>query len=234
MDYLILFMFYILSLGGSIISLSDGLNSKFLKKFKKLIEKRVEQGDRFIIVVGGGFIARKYVQGLNILNKDIKTENKDYLGIYATYINAWFVRSIFEDLSYEKLITNPNIKIRTNKPLIFSGGYKPGNSSDLVAVLLAETYNVKNIINLSNIDYVYDNDPKKFPDAKKIEKINWKNFLELIGNDFKPGMNAPFDPIASKFCQKKGKKVIVLNGQNIKNLENYFLGQKFKGTEISN
>jgi len=232
-------MFYVLSLGGSIVSLPDGVNVNFLIKFKSLIENRVKQGDRFIIVVGGGSIARQYVSGFEMINRKVKNIKnhdiaKDWLGIKATYLNAWLVKSIFGNLAYECLVVNPNKKIKTNKSLIFSGGYLPGNSSDLVAVNLAETYGAKEIINLSNIDYVYDKDPRKFSNAKKIKQINWRDFLSLVGEDWKPGMNAPFDPIASKRCRDKNKKVIVLNGQDIKNLEKYFSGQKFKGTEIIN
>jgi uridylate kinase len=225
-------MLYVLSLGGSIVSLPEGLNINFLKKFKKLIETRIFLGDSFIIVVGGGSLARKYIQGATQLKKDIVDKEKDYLGIYSTFLNARLVKSIFGDLAQENLLSNPNIKIKLKKPLVFSGGYLPGNSSDFVAVSLAKTYNASIIVNLSNIDYVYDKDPNKFSKAKKIKKTNWKDFLEIIGDKWFPGMNAPFDPIASKLCQKHNKKVIVLNGQKIKNLENYFLNKKFQGTEI--
>lgn len=222
----------VLSLGGSIVSLQDGVNVDFLKKFKRLIENRVEKGDSFIIVVGGGSLARHYSSSADKLNKKIKSEDQDYLGIYATWLNAFLLKSIFSNLSYDKLITDPAKKIKTKKPLIFSGGYLPGNSSDFVAVLLAETYGIKNIVNLSNINYVYDKDPKKFKTAKKLKELNWADFLNIIGDVWRPGLNAPFDPIASLRCQKKKKSVVVLNGQNLANLNNYFSGRKFQGTTI--
>jgi uridylate kinase len=225
-------MWRVLSLGGSIVSLQNGVNVDFLKKFKRLIESRVEKGDRFIIVVGGGSLARQYASKAEEINKKIKIDDKDYLGIYATWLNAFLVKSIFPDLSHDELITNPKEKIKTKKPLIFSGGYMPGSSSDFVAVLLAETYKVDTIVNLSNVDYVYDRDPNRFNQAKKIKGINWSDFLELIGDDWRPGLNAPFDPIASLRCQKNKKSVVVLNGQNLSNLSDYFLGKNFIGTTI--
>jgi uridylate kinase len=225
-------MFYVLSLGGSIVSLPTGPDIMFLKKFKKLIEERVKRGDKFIIVVGGGSLAREYIRGADKIEKGIDSESKDYLGIYATYLNSLLVKTIFKDLAYEKIIFDPGLKIRSKKPIFFAGGYKPGNSSDFMAVLLAETYGVKEVINLSNIDYVYNKDPNKHLDAIKIKNIKWNDFLSLVGPDWKPGMNAPFDPIASKRCQKKRKKVVVLNGSNLKNLSKYFSGKGFKGTII--
>lgn len=225
-------MWKILSLGGSIVSLEKGINVVFLKKFKKLIEDRVKKGDKFIIVVGGGSIAREYIYKSQLINKKIKPEDQDYLGIHSTWLNAFLLKSIFFDLSYKELINNPNKKVKTNKPLIFSGGYLPGSSSDFVAVLLAEIYNIDSIINLTNVDYVYDKNPKKFKGAKKIKELNWKKFLSIIGNDCSPGLSAPFDPVSSLRCQKNKKKVIILNGQNLSNLNNYFSGKTFKGTII--
>ncbi len=225
-------MLYVLSLGGSIVSLESGINTPFLKKFKKLIEERAKQGDRFIIVVGGGFTARHYIKELKSVNSKVDLVDKDYLGIRATHLNAFLLKLIFSDLSYPQLISDPFIKINTKKALIFSGGYKPGNSSDLVAVYLAETYKAKRILNLSNIDYVYDSDPRKNSTAKKIKNLKWKEFLNIVGSDWKPGMNAPFDPIASKRCWQKKKEVVVLDGRDIKNLANYFLGKQFRGTTI--
>ncbi|MDD3711086.1 MAG: UMP kinase [Patescibacteria group bacterium] len=225
-------MFYVLSLGGSIVSLKDGVNISFLKKFKRLIEDRVEKGDKFIIVVGGGSVARQYVASAKKINSIIIERDQDFIGIKATQLNAYLLKSIFGDLAFEKLIINPKIKVKSNKPLVFSGGYLPGNSSDFVAVLLAEIYGIKKIINLSNIDYVYDKNPNKFPNAKKIKEMSWSKFLKIVGENWTPGMNAPFDPVAALRCQQKNKKVLVLNGQNLSNLDNYFSGQKFKGTLI--
>lgn len=225
-------MLYVLSLGGSLVSLPTGLNINFLKRFKRLIEARVLLGDSFIIVVGGGSLARNYIQGASQIKKNLSDIEKDYLGIYATKVNAFLVKSIFGDLAQKDLLTNPNVRLKLKNPLVFSGGYLPGNSSDFVAVSLAKTYQADVVINLSNIDYVYNKDPHKFSNAKKIKEIGWSDFLKIVGSKWAPGMNAPFDPIAAKFCQKNNKKVIVLNGQKIKNLENYFLNNKFQGTEI--
>lgn len=223
---------FVLSLGGSIVSLKEGLNVDFLKKFKKLIEHRISFGDRFVIVVGGGFLARNSVAESSKINSKSSDKNKDWIGIAATQLNAQIVKAVFSDYSYELLSGDPYKKIITKKSIIFSGGYIPGSSSDLVAVILAKTYKASEILNLSNIDYVYDKDPRFNKDAKKIEKISWGGFLDIVGHSWSPGLNSPFDPIASKMCKKEKKKVVVLNGKNLMNLKKYFSGEKFKGTQI--
>ena len=84
-----------------------------------------------------------------------------------------------------------------------------------------------------NADYVYDSDPKINPNAKKIEKISWANYRKLIPNEWNPGLNSPFDPIASKMAEETGVQVIIMNGKPIDNFEKCLNGESFLGTVIS-
>jgi uridylate kinase len=98
--------------------------------------------------------------------------------------------------------------------------------------MLAKTYGAKTVINLSNINYLFNKDPKKFKDAKKIPTINWQGLFKIIGNKWLPGANLPFDPMAGKLAEKNQIKVIIANGKNLKNLKNILENKKFIGTEI--
>ena len=89
------------------------------------------------------------------------------------------------------------------------------------------------MINLSNIDYVYDKDPRKHKDAKKIKEIVWSDFRKIVGDEWDPGMSVPFDPVASKLAQRAKLEVIIANGKKLKNLEKIFDGQAFVGTRVS-
>ena len=123
-------------------------------------------------------------------------------------------------------------KVITNKSIINAAGFKPGHSTDTDAVLLAKTYGAKEVINLSNIEYVYDKDPSKFKSAKKIEKINWNEFRKIVGNKWVAGANEPFDPVASREAEKLGLKVSILKGTDLKEVDNVLSGRKFRGTVI--
>ena len=163
----------------------------------------------------------------------LSSDQLDWLGIYSTWFNAQFVRLMFSEYAYEEVINSPLEKILTKKPIIISQGYKPGWSSDYTAVLLAKTYGSKTMINLTNVDYVYDKDPNKFANAKKIEKISWKDFRKnIVGYKWLPGKNSPFDPIASGLAEKSGLKVIIMNGNNLAEVRNVLEGGEFKGTII--
>lgn len=223
--------FYVLSLGGSLI-IPDEIDFKFIKKFRELILKRVSDGDKFIIVCGGGGLNAKYNKAAKQIRK-INNADLDWVGIHSTRLNANFIRIIFGDFACDEIIINPHHKHKTTKPIIIGAGYMPGWSSDYDAVYLAKTYNAKKVANLSNIDFAYDKDPKKYKSAVPIKEINWKNFRKIVGNKWEPRMSKPFDPIASREAEKLGLEVAILNGKKLKNFENYLNGKKFTGTVIS-
>ena len=221
---------YIISLGGSLI-VPNEVDYKFIRKFRELILKKVKAGNKFIIVCGGGRLNSKYNEAGKKVRK-LNNDELDWIGIYATRYNAQFVKILFGDLACKEININPHKKILTKKPILIGAAYKPGWSTDYDAVYLAKTYGVKSVANLSNIDYAYDKDPKKYKNAVPIKNISWKDFRKIVGNKWEPRMNKPFDPIASREAEKLGLEVVILNGKKLKNFENYLDGGKFVGTVI--
>ena len=214
----------IISLGGSIIA-PDGIDTEFLKNFTKIIKEYVEKGFHFVIITGGGKTCRDYNNSfVNPSSVDL-----DWMGIAATRLNAELVRICFGDLAYEKIILNPDSIPETTKLIMVGGGWHPGNSSDFAAVHMAKTIGAKIIINLSNIDYVYDKDPRVYKDAIPIKESSWEDFRKLLPSDWDPGLNLPFDPIAARLAEQLSFEVIVMNGRKIENLKDYLDVKDFVG-----
>lgn len=222
----------IISVGGSIINPSSGFDISFLKKFRKFILDLLQKNERLILVVGGGDSARRYQSAAKQVTKLNNTE-LDWVGIAATEMNAKFVRQIFGNYAHSEVIVDPRIKVKTSKKLIIAAGWKPGCSTDYDTVLLAKTYGAKQLLNLSNIEYVYDKDPNKYEGASKIEEIDWKTFRkEVVGNKWVAGKNAPFDPVASREAEKLGLTVFIVQGTNLLEVAKAVTGSKFVGTTI--
>jgi len=240
----------IISLGGSLVAPGGlpagkaGIDVGFLKNFKHSLKKYIganppssRQGGtadrrrRFFILVGGGKVARNYQKAL--LEFGAKPSERDWIGINVTILNAEVVRQLFGGYSYSKIIADPRKKIKTTKDIIVGGGYKPGWSTDYVSVLMAKTYGIKTIINLTNVDYVYNKNPNDFPDAKPLKNVDWKSFEHIVGDKWTPGLSMPFDPRASKLAGKLKLKVIIINGKNLERLEDFLNNKEFIGTIIS-
>lgn len=221
----------VISLGGSLV-VPDKIDSAFLKKFYSLIVERIHAGDRFIIIVGGGKTARRYQRAArdvtNLTDIDV-----DWLGIHSTRLNAHLLRTIFRRYAYLRLITKKqDINPRIRKPVIIGAGFKPGSSTDYRAVQLAHAYHAKTILNLSNIDWVYTKDPKKYKTAKKISNMSWKEFRKMFGTTWDPGSNVPFDPVASRWAQKWKLRVVITRGTDMKNVKRIIENKPARGTVI--
>ncbi len=218
----------VLSLGGSII-VPDELDTVFLSRFEELILSIRDR--RFIIICGGGRICRKYQVAAKEIT-EVSRNDLDWIGIMATRLNAEVVRSILGEETHGKVINDPSEEIDMGKRIVIGAGFEPGSSTDLRAVQLAQRFGSHRIINMSNIDYVYSADPKKDLNARRLTEISWGEFRQLVGSEWDPGLNMPFDPIASKEAEQSGMEVVII-GNDIDNLEKLLKGENFKGTIIS-
>lgn len=221
----------IISVGGSIIIPKIGFDIAFLKKFRTLIIRQVKKGQKFILVIGGGATCRAYQQAAKAV-AGLSNYQLDWLGIKTTVVNAEFVKSIFGSNAHATVITNPGKKIKTNQPIIIAAGWKPGCSTDKDAVLLAKTYGATEVINLSNVDYVYSADPKKNKNAKKLPRLTWSEFRKIVGNQWRPGANVPFDPMAAKEAEKLGLTVKFARGTDLRAVAAAITGKSVIGTVI--
>lgn len=239
----------VLSVGGSIIAPGE-VDADFLAEFGKMAVEWLlsDEGNRLILVAGGGAPARVYQTAYRKAASSFTQEQKkaagfatedelnnacDWLGIMATRLNAQILKTVFGPLCKSDVVTDP-----TAAPSDFEGkvlvaaGWKPGFSTDNDAVLLAEKYKADTVVNLSNIEKVYTDDPRKNPDAKPIDSISWADFRKIVGDEWVPGKNCPFDPIASRKAQELNLKVICAGGKNIQNIRSILEGKDYIGTTI--
>ncbi len=226
----------VISLGGSIVVPPSGIDIDFLRSFRNLIFSEISKGRKFVIVVGGGATARNYIDAAGRVDVGVPDADKDWIGIHATRLNAHLLRTIFRSVSHPRVNDNPHHYeefLHCAEPVIVASGWRPGFSTDFDAVVLGNNLGAKQIINLSNIDYVYDKDPRENPDARKITAMTWQEYRKLIGGGWSPGLHAPFDPIASQFAAEHRMSVLIMAGKNLENLRNYFEGKTWQGTEIA-
>ncbi|MFA5174268.1 MAG: UMP kinase [Candidatus Pacearchaeota archaeon] len=225
----------VLSLGGSMI-VPDKINNEFLNKFKKVLEKNKNKY-KFVVVCGGGSIARTYIHGLD--NENIK--NKEYfqslLGISVTRLNARFLTYFFgkdanQGIPHDMKEIESMLKFND---FVFCGAlrYAKKQTSDSTSAKLAHYFN-SDFINLTNVNGLYDKNPKKFKSAKFIPEINHKDFLKIANQiKFKPGQNFVLDQTAAKIIKKHNITTYIL-GPDIENLDKvlnnkYFIGSRIKG-----
>lgn len=223
----------VMSVGGSLI-VPDQIDTTFLTTLKRLVENEIALNNRrFIIIAGGGKTARRYQEAAGAV-AELNPEDLDWMGIHATRLNGHLLRTIFRDTAYRVMVINPDdvLDAPKNFKLIIAAGYRPGSSTDLRAIQIAERVGATKVINLSNIDYVYTADPKKDHAAQKIGSISWHDFREIIPADWDPGLSSPFDPVAARAAETSHIEVAIINGNKLGEIEKYLNGDSFVGTRI--
>jgi len=225
----------VISLGGSLI-IPDKINIDFLEKFKRILLKN-QKKYRFIVVCGGGKTARNYINGLPYMEDTKKKEFfQGLLGIATTRLNARFMTYFFgkdankgipHDMEEVKNLLRKNL-------VVFCGAlrYAKKETSDSAAVKLARFFNT-NFINLTDVQGLYDKNPKKFKNAKFIHEISHKEFYKIAKKiKYKPGQHFILDQSAAKII-KKYKITTYILGPELKNLDNLLNKKHFVGTIIS-
>jgi uridylate kinase len=226
-------MLSVISLGGSVVA-PDGVDEAYLGSFLSLVNRLLEEeGDRrFILVVGGGGPARSWQRAYRNLARAPSDEEADWIGVMATRLNARLIKALLAGWCREEVVSDPSRADSFEGRVLVAAGWKPGFSSDYDAVILAERFKAPQVINLSNIEQVYTDDPRKNPEARPIDRISWPDFIRMVGDEWAPGKNVPFDPVASRRAAGLGLKVLFAAGKDLENLERILRGGDFLGTTI--
>ena len=222
----------VISLGGSLI-IPDEVDVPVLEKFKKVLLKNTAKY-KFIVVCGGGSVARKYI---NALKKTGAGENfQSFAGISATRMNARFMSYFFgynQDLGIPHKMKEIE-KYMKNNDIVFCGAleYKPHQTSDTTSAEIAKKFRGI-FINLTDVSGLYNKNPKKYKDAKFIPEISWEDFDKMASKiKFKPGQHFVIDQTAGRMI-KKNKTTVYIIGKDMTQLDNLLNNKKFKGTIIS-
>lgn len=232
---------FVIKLGGSMLSKGENnvFDFEYLRDLRSTLNPFVQQGDKFFIVLGGGYTMRKY-RDLAMAAGLQEKEQLHWIGTTVNVLHAEIVRAYYHDISdegvfkYEDYYQDANLTI--TKSIKVGGGGRPGHSGDVDAVLAAKKVSSKTIISLKNVDGVYDKDPSKNPDAVRQEKLSWDKYLDIIGNkdEHEPGGNYPIDTIASRMSKDSDISFNVLHGNDLQSLSSALKGEEFTGTIVGN
>lgn len=154
------------------------------------VKKVQAAGAQMVIMVGGGNFAR----GAQLAGHGIKRVTADHIGMLGTMMNALALTDIFESQGirtrclssiFAEQVAEPFIHRLANKHLekgrvvIAAGGIgRPYLTTDTAAVSLALEMECQIVLKATKVDGVYDKDPAKFPDAKKVGTMSLRQAVE--------------------------------------------------------
>ena len=213
-----------------------GIDPKVTEMIAESVKEIVDGGVQLAIVVGGGNIFRGMAGAAGGMDR----AQADYIGMLATAMNALALREGFERAGIptrvqsaidmqevaEPYIRNKAIRhLEKGRVVIFACGTgNPYFTTDTAAALRACEINAEAMLKATQVDGVYDSDPRTNPDAKRFEKISYKEVLEKELH--------VMDSTASALLKDNGLPIIVFNLHKSGNIARVLRGENI-GTVVS-
>jgi uridylate kinase len=220
----------VVALGGSIVY-PDGIDVQFLKDFKKFLTPFLKRGVKFVLVIGGGKLSRNFQEAAERVSR-VTDEDKDWIGIHATRLNAHLLRTIFRAVADPVVIDIRGKLKKLRAPVTIASGWRPGWSTDYVAMRIASDFGVGEAIIAGKPAHVYSKDNTKYADAVPFHELTWREYRKLIPAKWMPGLHAPVDPVGAALGAREGVRAIIIDGRNLPNFAALLNGKEFKGTII--
>jgi len=170
--------------GEGVKGFSEEKLEHLISEIKSVVENNVKLG----LVIGAGNLLR----GREL--KDLSVEIADEIGMLGTVINSLYLKNKLEKSGLKVIIMSQIVNLPAIKPInyddieyhlskgfviIFAGGTSnPFFTTDTAAALRAVEMKAELIVKATKVDGIYDKDPKRFPDAKKFEKLSFDEALE--------------------------------------------------------
>ena len=222
-------MILVYSLGGSILA---GRDSDSLRQYADAL-KVLSKEHQIYVVVGGGKIAREYIEKARALKAS--EVFCDQIGIGATKLNAMLLVAALGDAAPKEIPASYEDAARLCAPgrIVVMGGVSPGQTTDAVSALLAEYVSADRLIIATSVDGVYTADPEVDPSARKITWMTPKELVRMaMATEMKAGSRSPVDPLAAKIIERSSIPTAIVHGKDIENLKKGITGAH-RGTEIS-
>ena len=218
----------VISLGGSVL-LADDLSASYIHDLVTLLEK-VSHDFKVYVVIGGGNPARLYIKRGRSLN--LSENDLDELGILITRVNATLLSKCIP-CSNKDIPTSPADAVKMREDIVIMGGTYPGHSTDFVGAELAMIAQADQYVIATNVDGIYDKDPRKFSDAKQIPEISIASLLSTYGSSWDAaGSNVVVDGPALKKINEGKIQTVVVNGKKLSELKHAMYHEQFHGTII--
>jgi uridylate kinase len=207
----------VVRIGGSVVA--SPINTDLMGKYADIIKTIKQHGHEVAVVLGGGALAREFIGIAKKLDMDITAQDEIAISCSRLFAQL-FLKKIGESGCNKIAITlDDAAQCLSEGKVVVMGGLKPGITTDTVAALVAERVEADLLVKGTDQDGVYDKDPRKHPDAIKLDRLSIEDLAKIFeGSVHKAGIHQIIDPEALKILKRKRLKLVVVNGFKPENL----------------
>jgi uridylate kinase len=207
----------VVRIGGSVVA--SPINTELMGEYADIIKTVRQQGHEVAVVVGGGALAREFIGIAKNLGLDMTAQDEIAISCSRLFAQL-FLKKLGDDACSKVAITLDDVaQCLGEGKVVVMGGLKPGITTDTVAALVAERVNAELLVKGTDQDGVYDKDPRKHPDAVKLDRLSIEDLAKVFEESVhKAGIHQIIDPEAIKVLKRKRLKLVVVNGFKPENL----------------
>lgn len=203
----------VLRIGGSILGAPP--DGEVMTSYAAVVGKAIKERHRVAIVVGGGAIARQYIQAAKAMG--LGNREQDLIAIQASRLNARLIGMRLGVPDVATTIVTATRRLARDR-VVAMGGLRPGITTDTVATLLAQAWRCDLMIKASDQEGIYTADPTVHKRALLLPRVSYPMLVTILGGKHAPGIHSIIDPVAVERIAKHRIKVVVVNGHNPENV----------------
>lgn len=220
----------VIRIGGSVIASPP--NAEMIRRYAEILERLRGLGHQFIVVVGGGSLAREFIKLAR--EAGLGDDEQDEIAISISRIYAQILAIKLMGLGAKRVPTSVDeaAKIFGDDGIALMGGLKPGMTTDTVAAMVASSIDAGLIVKATDQEGIYTNDPRKYPDARKIDELSFDELSGMLEEEsHRVGIHQILDPEAVRILETRRIETVVVNGFKPENIISAVNGEKI-GTRI--
>lgn len=222
----------VVSIGGSIL-LTGAEDARFLKELAALL-RRLGRSVPLVVTTGGGRTARDYIslgRELGLTHVEL-----DELGIDVTRLHARLLAGALglPTPGHPPTTVREAVEALGRASPVVLGGTEPGHTTDGVAALVAVRLRAAALVNATSVDGIYSADPRTHPDARRLPRLSWSEFQEMVHRTAsgEPGQMFLFDRLGADALARAAIPLKVVHGRRLGELESAIVGRPFDGSEV--
>jgi uridylate kinase len=221
----------VIRVGGSVVA--SPFNPSLLNAYAELLLNLKEQGHVVAAVVGGGLLSRELINTAKAMG--LNEAAQDEVAISVSRLTAQLVALKLGKQGAKTVPINVEDAAQLVKQgrIVVMGGLKPGMTTDTVAALIAEKIHADLLVKATDVEGVFDKDPKKHRDAKKFDNLRYDELPKIFEKKrHEAGIHQVIDSEAVRVLRRSGIKTVVVNGFKPENVLAAVKGRRV-GTVIS-
>ncbi len=222
----------VIKIGGHLFSTKDGVSVEWIKQAADILREAHSENDKWVVVVGGGVGARAFIEAAKRLGAD--ETRCDEIATEVTRIHAALFIQALGEKAYPLVVKNVD-DLRAalvGKGIAVAGGFWPGQSTFAVATYCAETIRAERLIVASNVEGIYNKDPKIHSDARILPRLSYAELRKIMaGSPQLAGEYRLIDNVGLSILERSRIKLSIIDGRDVRNIRRAIL-EGYAGTVV--